>query len=182
MYLVNSHYLHIRYGVAVAAYIQLASWSQAKNFKTKEFCIYFRLQCAATPAQTLQSSVRSSLDSRRATSSKRPLLCGGRVPGHCYSMPYMKILAINQVIFIKHVEQWLHTDRVGYGGGRRCPGSTACWATTTGPNVDIPSAMLAISRRYQFWISTSFRQLPSNVPLTLGWPTKSPHVYRFEGW
>ena len=45
----------------------------------------------------------------------------------------------------------MHTDRVGYGGGWRCPGSTTCCATTTGPSVDMPSAIQAMSRRYEFW-------------------------------
>ena len=47
--------------------------------------------------------------------------------------------------------QWLHTDRVSYGGGWRCPGSTTCCATTTGPSVDMPSAIQAMSHVYEFW-------------------------------
>ena len=33
----------------------------------------------------------------------------------------------------------------------RCPGSTTCCATTTGPSVDMPSDIEAMSRRYEFW-------------------------------
>ena len=54
---------------------------------------------AATPAQSTTSAHRS-LDFRQATSSQR---AGGWVPGHCYSVPYMKIPVNNQVIFIKNV-------------------------------------------------------------------------------
>ena len=97
-------YLHVRHRVAVAAYIRLASRSQAKISKQRNFGTtsvfsaqpHLRSACGLPP--------RSSIDSCWATSSKRPLPCGdgGRIPGHCNSMPYMKILANNQVIFIKH--------------------------------------------------------------------------------
>ena len=40
----------VRHGVAVAAYFQLASRSQVKNFTTKNFFDQFCHQCTATPA------------------------------------------------------------------------------------------------------------------------------------
>ena len=92
MYLIISWYLHVRNGVAVAAYSRLASRSQAK-FHTKKFSPLVR-PCAAAPAQST-TSTHLSLDFRSGA--------GGWVPGHCYSVPYMKIPANNQVFFIKNV-------------------------------------------------------------------------------
>ena len=67
-YLIISWYLHVRNGVAVAAYSRLASQSQAK-FHTKKMSPLVR-PCAAAPAQSTTSAHRS-LDFRRATSSQR---------------------------------------------------------------------------------------------------------------
>ena len=96
-YLIISWYLHVRNVVAVAAYSGLASRSQAV-FHTKKLSPLLR-PCAAAPAQSTTSAHRS-LDFRRATSLRG---AGGWVPGHCYSVPYMKIPANNQVFFIKNV-------------------------------------------------------------------------------
>ena len=81
----------------MAAYSRLASRSQAK-FHTMKLSPLVR-PCAAAPAQSTTSAYRS-LDF-----AERPLLsgAGGWVPGHCYSIPYMKIPPNNQVIFIKNV-------------------------------------------------------------------------------
>ena len=91
----------------MAAYVWLASRSQAKISKQRIFRQVPSSVHSGTCAALAGFRLGSSLDSCRATSSKRPLLFlggdGGRVPGHWYSMPYMKIPAINQVIFIKHV-------------------------------------------------------------------------------
>ena len=108
-----------------------------ENFLTNKIDTHsgFRALCACARHGIRQSVTRFSSSG-----------AGGWVPGHCYSVPYMKIPAKNQVIFIKNVVAWLYTDRVGYGGGGRCPGSTTC-ATTTGPRVDIPSAIQGMSRR-----------------------------------
>ena len=95
-YLIISWYLHVRNGVAVAAYSRLASRSQAK-FQTMKLSPLSALPAAA-PAQSTISTCRS-LGFRRAISSHR----GRWVPGHCYSVPYMKIPANNQVFFIKNV-------------------------------------------------------------------------------
>ena len=67
-YLIISWYLHVRNGVAVAAYSRLASRSQAK-FHTMKLSSLVR-PCAAAPAQSTTSAYRS-LDFRRATSSQR---------------------------------------------------------------------------------------------------------------
>ena len=67
-YLIISWYLHVRNGVAVAAYSRLASRSQAK-FHTLKLSPLIR-PCAAAPAQSTTSAYRS-LDFRRATSSQR---------------------------------------------------------------------------------------------------------------
>ena len=67
-YLIISWYLHVRNGVAVAAYSRLASRSQAK-FHTKKLSPLV-CPCAAAPAQSTTSAHRS-LDFRRATSSQR---------------------------------------------------------------------------------------------------------------
>ena len=82
-YLIISWYLHVWNGVAVAAYSRLASRSQAK-FQTMKLSPLSAPRAAA-PAQSTVSACRS-LDF-----------------GHCYSVPYMKIPANNQVIFIKNV-------------------------------------------------------------------------------
>ena len=67
-YLIISWYLHVRNGVAVAAYSRLASRSQAK-FYTKKLSPLV-CPCAAAPAQSTTSAHRS-LDFRRATFSPR---------------------------------------------------------------------------------------------------------------
>ena len=66
-YLIISWYLHVRNGVAVAAYSRLASRSQVK-FHTMKLSPLVR-PCAAAPAQST-TSVYRSLDFRRATSSQ----------------------------------------------------------------------------------------------------------------
>ena len=67
-YLIISWYLHVRNGVAVAAYSRLASRSHVK-FHTKKLSPLVR-PCTAAPAQSTTSAYRS-LDFRRATSSPR---------------------------------------------------------------------------------------------------------------
>ena len=67
-YLIISWYLHVRNGVAVAAYSRLASRSQAK-FHIMKLSPLVR-PCAAAPAQSTTSTYRS-LDFRRATSSQQ---------------------------------------------------------------------------------------------------------------
>ena len=96
----------------MAAYSRLASRSQAK-FHTMKLSPLIR-PCAAAPAQSTTSVYRSK-DFRRDLLSGAELLrhedtlrsslsgAGGWVPGHCYSVPYMKIPANTQVIFIKNV-------------------------------------------------------------------------------
>ena len=67
-YLIISWYLHVRNGVAVAAYSRLASRSQAKFHTMKLSPLHG--PCAAAPAQSTTYPNRS-LDFRRATSSQR---------------------------------------------------------------------------------------------------------------
>ena len=76
-----------------------------KNFTTKNFFDQFCHQCTATPApsQGLPPRFLTRFSSSRLLSNIFSTGTVGGVPGHCYSMPCMKIPAINQVIIIKHV-------------------------------------------------------------------------------
>ena len=81
----------------MAAYSRLASRSQAK-FQTMKLSPLSAPRAAA-PAQSTISTCGSLGFRLRLLLSG----AGGWVPGHCYSVPYMKIPANNQVIFIKNV-------------------------------------------------------------------------------
>ena len=76
-----------------------------KNFTTKNFFDQFCHQCTATPApsQGLPPRFLTRFSSSRLLSNIISTGTVGEFPGHCYSMPCMKIPAINQVIIIKHV-------------------------------------------------------------------------------
>ena len=132
-HLIIRWYLHVWNEVAVAAYIRLTSRSQAK-FQNNRNWVTFQLPCAAAPAQSTVSACRS-LDSCWAASSQR-------VPGHCYSVPCMKIPANNKVIFIKNV-----VAVAAYRSCRLWRWEKMSCATTTGPSVDIPSAIQPMSCR-----------------------------------
>ena len=76
-----------------------------KNFTTKNFFDQFCHQCTATPApsQGLPPRFLTRILVKPSPKQHHQHRDGGWVPGHCYSMPCMKIPAINQVIIIKHV-------------------------------------------------------------------------------
>ena len=102
-YLIFSWCLHVWNRVAVAAYSRPASRSQAKFQTLKlsplsalcaDLCGHPHLRRALYPPVVHSRFSPSDLFSAGA---------GGWVPGHCYSVPYMKIPAENQVIFIKDV-------------------------------------------------------------------------------
>ena len=97
-YLVNSRYLHVRHGVAMAAYVQLTSRSQAKISQQRIFRPIPSSVCSRTCAALVDFRPGLSLDSCQATIFQLTSSLVGMVGG-----PYMKMPAINQVIFIKHV-------------------------------------------------------------------------------
>ena len=91
----NNQVIFIKNVVAVAAYRSCRLWRSVKM----SWVQWWR--------RTTSSGSRTSSPSSIAYTvfAERPLLSGtgGWVPGHCYSVPYMKIPANNQVMFIKNV-------------------------------------------------------------------------------
>ena len=98
-HLIFSWYLHVRNGVVVAAYVRLASRSLAK-FQNNEIESHSGFRAHPHLRRARHPTVIHKILAERPRWGSG---AGGWVPDHCYSVPYMKIPANNQVIFIKNV-------------------------------------------------------------------------------